>query len=262
MTEWDAKAYSERNAVQKWVADQHLAGLRLDGTERVLDIGCGDGKITAEIARRLTSGSVLGIDPSIQMVAYAKAHFAGTVHPKLAFAVGDVTALPYRGEFDLVVSFNALHWVRDQAAALRGIRAALKPTGRTFLEFVPQGARKSLEDVIEETCQDERWARYFAGHTPPYVHFTPEQYRRLASDHGLRVERLDCELKTWDFGRRQGFVDWAEVTFVEWIKNVPEAERLAFIDDGLDRYGRLDDVASQDVRVFRFYQLAVVLRVA
>jgi trans-aconitate 2-methyltransferase len=76
MTEWDAKAYSERNALQKWLADSHLAQLELDGTERVLDVGCGDGKVTADIARRLTSGSVLGIDPSTRMIAFAQAHFA------------------------------------------------------------------------------------------------------------------------------------------------------------------------------------------
>jgi trans-aconitate 2-methyltransferase len=262
MTEWDAKAYSERNALQKWLADSHLAQLELDGTERVLDIGCGDGKITAEIAQRLKAGSVLGIDPSTRMIAFAQAHFARVEYPNLAFAVGDATSLPYRGEFDLVVSFNALHWVLDQDAALRGIRVALKPSGRAFLEFVPQGPRQSLEDVIEETCHAERWARYFAGHTAPYVHLTPEQFRELAAANGLRVERLERELKTWDFQGRRGFVAWAEVTFVEWTKNVPEAERAAFIDETLDRYGRLDDVAGEDVRVFRFYQLAAFLRVA
>ena len=47
----DPRAYSERNALQKWLADQHLADLRLDGSERVLDVGCGDGKVTAEIGR-------------------------------------------------------------------------------------------------------------------------------------------------------------------------------------------------------------------
>jgi trans-aconitate 2-methyltransferase len=261
MTEWDAKAYSERSALQKWLADSHVAQLRLGGAERVLDIGCGDGWITAEIARRLPRGSVLGIDPSTRMVAFAKAHFAGPDHPNLAFEPGDAAALPYRGEFDLVVSFNALHWVRDQAAALRGIRAALKPSGRTFLEFVPEGPRKCLEDVIEETCAAPRWAQYFAGHTPPYVHLAPEQFRELASRAGLRVERLECALKTWDFGSRQAFADWAAVGCVAWTDGIPQHERAPFVDDALDRYGRLDDLAGQDVRVFRFYQMVVVLRV-
>jgi trans-aconitate 2-methyltransferase len=262
MTEWDAKAYSERSALQRWLADSHLAGLRLDGAERALDIGCGDGWVTAEIARRLPRGSVLGIDPSTRMIDFARAHFAGPDHRNLAFAAGDAAALPYRGEFDLVVSFNALHWVRDQAAALRGIRAALKPTGRAFLEFVPAGPRRSLEDVIEETCAAPRWARYFAGHTPPYVHLAPEQFGELAAASGLRAQRLERELKTWDFPGRQAFADWAAVGGVAWTDRIPRHERPAFIDDVLDRYGRLDDLAGEGVRVFRFYQLAAVLRVA
>ena len=262
MTEWDAKAYSERNALQKWLAEAHLAGLRLEGTERVLDIGCGDGKITAEIARRLTSGSVLGIDPSTQMIAFARPTLP---RPSIRTSRSpSAMPRPFPIAASSIWSSRSMrsHWVRDQKAALRGIRAALKPTGTTFLEFVPEGPRTCLEDVIEETCKTERWAPYFAGHAPPYVHLTPDQYRQLASDSGLQVERLERELKTWDFGSRQGFVDWAKVTFVAWTKNLPERERLAFIDDVLDRYGRLDGAEGDDVSLFKFYQMVVVLRVA
>ena len=53
MTEWNAGGYYRQSALQKWVADEHLASLTLADGERVLDVGCGDGKITAEIADRL-----------------------------------------------------------------------------------------------------------------------------------------------------------------------------------------------------------------
>jgi trans-aconitate 2-methyltransferase len=259
VTEWDAKGYHKVDSLQKWLADKHLAGLALDGTERVLDIGCGEGKITAEIAQRLPGGSVLGIDPSTRMIAFAQAHFPSSACPNLRFAIGDATALPYRDEFDLVVSFNALHWVHDQSAALRGIRAALKENGRTFLEFVPQGPRKCLEDVIEETCRTARWARYFGeAHRAPYVHFTPEQYTQLAEQSGLRVERVEREAGSWDFGSRQKFADWAHVTFVPWTGNIPQDEHAAFIADVLDRYDRIDDTGRPGL--FRFYQMQVVLR--
>jgi trans-aconitate methyltransferase len=261
MTEWDAKGYSERSALQRWLAAEHLGMLELDGSERVLDIGCGDGWITAGIARRLESGSALGIDASTRMIDFAKGQFTEPEYPNLAFAVADAAALPFRREFDLVVSFNALHWVPDQNAVLRGIREALKPTGRAFLEFVPQGPRKCLEDVIEETCASKRWARYFAAHTPPYVHLTPDQYRRLATDHGFRVERLERELKAWDFGSRQWFVDWAKITFVPWTESLPKSRHLSFIDDVLDSYGRIDGRQGDAVAVFQFYQLEAVLRV-
>jgi trans-aconitate 2-methyltransferase len=261
MTEWDAKRYDEVDSLQKWVADKHLANLELDGTERVLDIGCGEGKISAEVAQRLPGGSVLGIDPSTRMVAFARSRFPKDQCLNLGFEIADATALPYRDAFDLVISFNALHWVHDQDAVLRGIRAALKERGRTFLQLVPQGPRKSLEDVIEETCRTERWARYFGErHRPPYVHFTPEAYAQLAERNGLLVERLARELCSWDFGGRQGFADWADVTFVEWTKKIPREEHSDFIADVLDSYDRIDETGKPGI--FKFYQMEVVLRPA
>src|SRR5262245_62922137 len=110
MTEWNASEYHRRSALQKWLADKSLAGLDLAGSERVLDVGCGDGKITAEIAERLPGGSVVGVDPSTRMIDFARERFLAD-HANLGFEVGDAARLAYRDAFDLVVSFNALHWV-------------------------------------------------------------------------------------------------------------------------------------------------------
>lgn len=62
MTEWDARVYNRVSALQRWLAEKSPVSLALDGGERVLDLGCGDGTITAEIARRVPRGSVLGVD--------------------------------------------------------------------------------------------------------------------------------------------------------------------------------------------------------
>ena len=59
-------------------------------------------------------------------------------HPNLDFRVGDARDLPFHGEFDLVVSFSALHWVPEQERALRSISAALKPAGMARLRLVAE----------------------------------------------------------------------------------------------------------------------------
>ncbi len=161
VTEWDARSYNRVSALQRWLAEKSLASLTLDGGERVLDLGCGDGTITAEIAGRVPRGSVLGVDASHAMVTFASERFSRTTHPNLAFQVGDAAQLDVGDRFDLIVSFNCLHWVRDQAAALGGIRAALAPSGRTHLRLVCEGSRRSLEDVIEDTRSTAAWAPYF-----------------------------------------------------------------------------------------------------
>src|SRR5262245_6859953 len=150
MTEWHANDYYCQSSLQQAMAEDQLERLKLEGGERILDVGCGDGKITAEIAARVPRGSVLGVDPSRDMITFASSRFGPPGHPNIGFEVGDARRLPFRDEFDLVVSFNALHWVPEQDAALDSIRAALKSAGRALLRFVPAGPRESLEDVIEE----------------------------------------------------------------------------------------------------------------
>ena len=262
MTEWDAPVYHRVSALQRWLAEKSLASLTLDGGERVLDLGCGDGTITAEIAQRLPRGSVLGLDASHTMVAFASERFPGATHPNLAFEFGDAAKLDVGNGFDLVVSFNCLHWVRDQAAALHGIRAALAPSGRTHLRLVPEGSRRSLEDVIEDTRSTAPWAPYFHDYRRPYLHLTPEAYRELAERRGLRTERCHVQQEAWDFGSRAEFVRFAEATFVEWTRCIPAPRHEAFINDVLDRYRQVGAGSPSQANVFTFYQMEIVLRPA
>ena len=78
----------------------------------------------------MPAGAVVGVDASAGMIAFAAAQTDPALHPNLQFAVADARHLPYQHEFDLVVSFNALHWIPEQAQALQSIRSAVKPDGR------------------------------------------------------------------------------------------------------------------------------------
>jgi trans-aconitate 2-methyltransferase len=240
------------------MAAEVLSLLELGGDERVLDIGCGNGKITSELAARVPGGSVVGIDPSADMIAFAASHHAPEGKSNLRFEVGDARSLSFSAEFDLVVSFNALHWVPQQELALRSIRSAMKPHGRAQLRLVPDGKRKSLETVIEETRRLQRWAANFGGFCDPYLHLTPEQYAALAECEGLKVERLRVADKAWDFGSRAAFFAFSMVTVIAWSQFMPESERPAFSSDVLDRYAAV----SGDDKTFRFCQMDVAISLA
>ena len=157
MTEWDACDYARISGLQEAMAEEVLARLDLGAARRVLDVGCGNGRVTAEIAARIPHGHVVGVDASADMISFAASHYGPANRPNLRFQVADARRLPFREEFDLVVSQNALHWVREQDQALRSIRSALTPDGVAQLRLVPAGERKSLENVIEETRLSSRW---------------------------------------------------------------------------------------------------------
>jgi ubiquinone/menaquinone biosynthesis C-methylase UbiE len=257
MTEWNASAYNRISTLQEVLAEQEIGRLKLSGGERVLDVGCGDGKVTAEIAPLVPHGSVLGVDPSHNMIDFAAGHFGAV--PNLRFEVADVRNLPYREEFDLVVSFNALHWVNEQDKALRCIRAALKPGGRALLRFVPK-SDQALEYVIEEVRSRPRWASFFTSFRPPFAHFSPDEYRSMAVAAGLTVGGIRVESGAWDFKSRAAFADFCRATFVEWTRLLPESDRLAFITEVLDRYQAVATTKPGEEHVFKFLQMEVALR--
>ncbi|HXX17047.1 MAG TPA: methyltransferase domain-containing protein [Candidatus Eremiobacteraceae bacterium] len=255
MTEWDAAKYVRRSSLQESMAQEVLALLQVNGSERVLDIGCGDGRITAQIAARVPHGSVLGIDASHEMIAFASKRIA----PNLQFQVANAANLHFHTEFDLIVSINALHWLPDPDPPLHGIRSAMKRHAVAQLRLVPDGPRKSLETVIEETRKSPRWAPYFDNFRDPYLHLTPEQYAQAAQRNGLRVTHMHTASQSWDFQSRENFFASCQVTLVEWTRRLPEQEKGNFINNVLDTYRTVAADIPTEANTFKFYQMDVTL---
>ncbi len=129
---WDSKLYDDRHHFVTTLGSGVVELLAASPGERVLDVGCGTGDHVAQL--RAAGVDAVGVDASAEMVERALAKF-----PDLPVRVADATALPFRAEFDAVVSNAALHWVRDAAAAARSIHRALRPGGRFVAELGGHG---------------------------------------------------------------------------------------------------------------------------
>src|SRR5262249_2890950 len=125
------------STLQQRLARKMLMSVPLKGTEQILDVGCGDGKITAEIAAQVLQGSVLGVDLSRNMIDFASKNFT---QPKLRFEVGDVCELPYREEFDLVVSFFTRYEHRKGRYG-QFVKLSMKTVKRGFILSVTDHGR-------------------------------------------------------------------------------------------------------------------------
>ena len=175
---WNAAQYAQQG---RFVAD--IAGGVLDLLaprvgERILDLGCGDGVLTAKIAA--TGAEVLGADSSPSMVDAAQAL-------GLTAQVMDAEALPFDAEFDAVFSNAALHWVRNQEAMLSGVFHALKPGGRFVAEMGGHGniaaIRVALAGVLRQWGLDAYTMEnnFFPSDT---------QYRSRLEAAGLTVDQI------------------------------------------------------------------------
>jgi trans-aconitate 2-methyltransferase len=103
MYKWNPEDYQHHSSAQEILAEGIISGLNVEGNEHILDIGCGDGKITTKLASFVPHGQVLGIDSSVEMVEFARNRFPSSGHANLRFEQMDVLDLKFESKFDLGV---------------------------------------------------------------------------------------------------------------------------------------------------------------
>ncbi len=255
MTDWSGQDYAEVSGLQRALANEAIAGFEFAEHERVLDVGCGDGFITRAIAAMVPNGYAIGADASPRMIATA--HAAGApAESGPWFVVADARRLPFGRHFNVVVSFNALHWVREQRQALAEIASVLHLGGRVLIQVMCAGERASLESTAMTVCQSSPWARWFDGFVAPFVHVDPAGFDDLAASAGLTLEDVIVTDREWDFGSRTIFERWCAVGSTAWTDRLPVEDRDRFVRDKVRAY----EAVSGRPGLFRFTQMRATLR--
>jgi trans-aconitate methyltransferase len=235
-TKWNAAAYAANSAVQQNWAREAIARLDLQGHEHVLDVGCGDGKITEEIARALPHGTVVGVDASPEMIAYAQDTFPLGKHANLRFAVMDAREIAFMHQFDLVFSNAALHWVDDHEAILRGASSALKAGGKLVISCGGKGNAHDVFLALRPEMRLKRWREFFRKMPLPYFFYSPGEYEKWLPQHGFKVNSVKLTPKDAGYPGETGLAMWLRTTWLPFVQRVPEEQREAFIHAVAKRY--------------------------
>ncbi|MFN6530106.1 class I SAM-dependent methyltransferase [Nostoc sp. ChiSLP03a] len=98
MDKWNPEDYCKNSSDQQKWAKEAIVKLNLKGNESILDIGCGDGKVTADIASYIPNGSVIGIDNSSEMIDFAQKNFSPSYFPNLSFQIADAKNLNFNNK--------------------------------------------------------------------------------------------------------------------------------------------------------------------
>ena len=220
---------------QTW-ARELIAKLNLHGDEHILDVGCGDGKVTAEIARALPRGSVTGADASPQMIEFAKKNFPTTGFPNLRFRVMDARKIKFDRQFDLVFSNAALHWVDNHQAILRGASAVLKPDGRLAISCGGKGNADDVFTALRPEMRLNRWREFFRRMPKPYFFYAPEDYKKWLPKFGFKIGSVQLTPKDATYNGATGFASWLRTTWIPYVQRVPENLREEFIAAVTQRY--------------------------
>lgn len=145
--EWDARTYDRiADPMHAWGLDV-LARLPLAGDERVLDAGCGSGRVTEALAERLPNGRVVALDASPAMLEEARRRLA-LFGDRVTFVQADLgLPLPIDGPVDAILSTATFHWVPDHDALFRNLAAVIRPGGRLVAQCGGIGNIESVRRI-------------------------------------------------------------------------------------------------------------------
>ena len=200
---WNTALYEQNHAFVWQYGESLLNLLAPQAGERIIDLGCGTGQLTAKIAE--SGAFVQGIDSSLSMISTAK-----TNYPHLDFAVADARDFQVEVPLDAVFSNAVLHWIKQPDAVINCVEKALKPGGRFVAEFGGQGnvgaIVRALLCVLSEIGFSEPES------LNPWYFPSIGEYALLLENQGFEVSyAVLFDRPTLLEGGSAGMVNWIEM---------------------------------------------------
>ena len=237
---WNPAQYDKFRREREQPFFDLLALVRPAEGMRVVDLGCGTGRLTRLLHEQLHAGETLGLDRSARMLDGQRNE---PLPQGLRFEVGAIEDFPAgRGPFDLIFSNAAFHWVERHDALLERLAGALNRGGQLAFQ-IPASFGDTSHIVAEEVAATEPFRSAYAGWRRAQPVLTPEAYARLL--YRLGFHELQARLIVYPhvLAGRAEVIEWMKGTLLtEYTRHLPEPRRDAFVDAYRARLlERLDD---------------------
>lgn len=226
--EFNGEKYAQASRHQREWGNTLISGLRLKGDELVLDLGCGDGALTEQLALLVPNGSVLGIDASRGMIETAEKH----VKDNLKFMQADINRMDFSDDFDVIFSNAALHWIKDHDRLLKNSFSALKPGGVISWNFAGDGTCSRFFEVIREKMQAAHYRACFQDFEWPWYMPSKQDYTKKVEAVGFSEATVLEEKADRFFSDSDEMIRWLDQpSLVPFISRVPDMLKADFRED-------------------------------
>ncbi len=203
---WDAEQYDAGKAPQI-DAGRELIGLATAREQdSILDLGCGTGKLTVELARLAPKGRVTGLDPSPEMLDKARAVSGGLANLRLLQLPAQT--MEFDDEFDLVFSNSALQWVKEQEDVLHRVYRSLRKGGRIAFQMPMKNFCTEFFDAVEYATSLLGYERFYVGWRSPWRFSTKDEYETVLTRTGFQAVKVYIKEYHLAFGAVNDLVNW------------------------------------------------------
>ena len=253
---WNAETYHKHSSSQKEAATDLLSHITIKGNEQVLDVGCGDGKITARLSGELLNAQFLGVDISQSMITFAQKNFPIEKYSNLVFQIMDAQFLAFDKKFDWVLSFTALQWVGNHNAFLRGTYQVLNDGGKLAVSF-PMGLPKMLQEAVDEVSMKEKWKGYFKDFTSGWNFSSKQRFSSLLTQHHFTSEYLKVVDQRDVFPSKEIFQQFISEWF-PYLRPIPHDLKQQFMSEVIHRFIELEPLDVNQCLHFNVKRLEIV----
>jgi trans-aconitate 2-methyltransferase len=222
--EWDAKTYDAVSDPQFSWGMEVLGRLELSGEETAIDGGCGSGRVTEELSKRLPGGRLLAVDGSEAMIAQARERLG----ERASYLVADLSELEVDEPVDLIFSTATFHWILDHDRLFERLRAALRPGGRLVAQCGGEGNVAEHARVIATVAARPQFAEHFSEMTGIWNFASPGQTEAKLRSAGFDEAR--CWLEPKPVQPRQPLEFTSTVTLGPLLAQLPEEQRRPFAE--------------------------------
>jgi trans-aconitate methyltransferase len=209
-TDWNASLYDQKHAFVFNYGESLLNILAPQAGEHILDIGCGTGHLTAQIAA--SGAKTIGVDKSASMVATAQQKY-----PEIDFRVMDATQLSFDTPFDALFSNAALHWIPQAEQVVMGMARVLKSGGRLVIEMGGHGNVETIVSALQETVRTVARREITSGWYFPSL----GSYAWLLEQHGFAVQSASLFDRPTPFEGEDGLRNWIVMFGPQMLQQIP-----------------------------------------
>jgi trans-aconitate 2-methyltransferase len=258
MADWNPELYNRFRRYRAEPVEHIFSRLRLADDERMIDLGCGPGDNTVELAKRSPDGTARGVDSSPAMIEAAEKLRDGLpleLKSRLSFAITDVSKFSADSEYSLIFSNATIQWLPDHRGVFTNCLRALKPGGKLVAQM-PANAFETAKIEMDRLVEESPWREMLASVQIPFrKDAAPERYLKMLPEIGYT--EVDSYYVTFHhpMERPADVVQWYRSTglrpFVDALPTERQNDFLAAYTERLERaYGTTGPMTFDFRRIF------------